>query len=77
MLNSFGSMSVSNSASGAKNIPYVQLLSLTNDTAVAHHEFVKARGSFNNGVGSAQLSRRGWMDGVFALFVSAIVAVVL
>jgi hypothetical protein len=58
MLDAFGTMGVSASASAGA--PYVQLLSLTNDSTAAHNEFVKVREpSGSSGSGSGSGSKNG------------------
>jgi hypothetical protein len=49
MLGALGNMTASTNASDTHSAPYVQLLSLTNDTAAAHAEFVQVRLSKKNG----------------------------
>jgi hypothetical protein len=81
MLDAFGSMAVSAKASGASAAPYVQLLSLTNDSAAAHQEFVKVRESNSTGSGkkNAGTSARlgGGMGGVAAALLVAALGVTM
>jgi hypothetical protein len=49
MLGALDNMTASTNASDAHSAPYMQLLSLTNDTAAAHAEFVKVRLSKKDG----------------------------